>query len=551
MMEPNLTRDSPMIKPTLPSNEKNRLNELNELFVLDTDADPQLDEIVELASAITGCSVALVSLVDKDRQWFKARVGVNVQETHRDISFCGHAIHSTELMEIPDAREDQRFHDNPLVVQAPHIRFYAGQPLVTSKGHNIGTLCVIDTSPKKLTERQKKSLHLLSHQVMRLLEMRRDLEHERAKSAAQVAHLAYLTHELRTPLTSMVGYANLIKEETQASTGVSIPELQKYADTIAFSASHLMELIQDIMDFSKLRSGKLETDIAAISTTVFFNKIVDLFIPAAKEKNISLQCKISANVPVTFNSDSGLIRQITLNLMGNAIKFTHQGNVTLLISVDDKSHSLLVDVIDTGIGMSPEEADRLFVPFTQANTGIAKQFQGSGLGLFIARGLAEALGGFLTIVRTVKGQGTHFRFSLPLSKTQAVPAVEPDKTAVTTPEKLRILLVDDSRDNRFLFTRFLAKEPVVIDEVENGLEAVEACRNGQYDLVFLDMQLPDMNGMMVLEAIKKLQLPSLPKILAFTAAASYHENEIYQAKGFGGLVPKPFTKETLKLALKI
>jgi GAF domain-containing protein len=161
-----------MIRPPLLINEAERLEELHSLNLLDTADEEVLNDIVKLASSVLGCPVSLISLIDSDRQWFKAKVGTEVAETPREISFCGHTIEKDELLLVENALEDKRFMDNPLVALDPNIRFYAGQPLITKNGFKIGTLCVIDVVPKKITDEQKSLLQILAKQTMYIIERR-------------------------------------------------------------------------------------------------------------------------------------------------------------------------------------------------------------------------------------------------------------------------------------------------------------------------------------------------------------------------------------------
>ncbi len=203
------------MKPApIPKNEKERLSALQELKILDTSIEASYDEIVAIAAELCETPIALVSLVDENRQWFKSSLGLDAKETARDISFCGHAILQDQLFEIPDSRTDDRFKDNPLVVGGPNVVFYAGVPLTTSKKFAIGTLCVIDSKPKKLTDFQRRVLTALGNQVGYLLEMRR-LSNQVAEAKAIEAALAVVAtynHEINNPLTVAMGLFELNKK---------------------------------------------------------------------------------------------------------------------------------------------------------------------------------------------------------------------------------------------------------------------------------------------------------------------------------------------------
>jgi signal transduction histidine kinase len=235
-----------MIKPPLPPDESERLRALLELNVLDTDDEVNFDELVEMASKVCETPIALISLVDKNRQWFKAKIGLSANETHRDISFCGHAIHSTDLFIVSDPQNDERFQDNPLVTGDLHIRFYAGAPLITSDWHAVGTLCVIDHKEKELTDDQKKFLKILSKQVVSQLEMRKNFRELQALSTklieqqkmlqeqeklAVIGKLASsVSHELNNPLAIIGGTVHLLK--SMIKNGEAPEKIEEYLDRI-------------------------------------------------------------------------------------------------------------------------------------------------------------------------------------------------------------------------------------------------------------------------------------------------------------------------------
>lgn len=240
-----------MVRPSIPSNENTRLQELLSLEILDTPSDEEYDKITELASKICEVPISLITLIDKDRQWFKSAYGISAKETPRDLSFCAHAInYPTQLFEVPNAIIDDRFHDNPMVTKNPHAIFYAGIPLVTSQGHALGTLCIIDHKPNKLNEYQKDALKTLSHQLMKSLELRRhklekNLQKEKSEQRkvllAELAHT--ISYDLESPINNIIGLSDVLADPEDLS-----PELiKKLSQLINLSADKLKTLIDEVL----------------------------------------------------------------------------------------------------------------------------------------------------------------------------------------------------------------------------------------------------------------------------------------------------------------
>jgi two-component system, sensor histidine kinase len=235
-----------------PRDESARIHALHAYAILDTPPDRAYDDIVALASAICGTPIALVSLVDRDRQWFKARLGLEAAQTPREHAFCAHAlVNPAEVMVVNDARADARFRDNPLVTGQPHIRFYAGAPLVTPAGHALGTICVIDRTPRELPAPMVEALRALSRQVVAQLELRRALCNADSANRAKSAFLDNMGHEVRTPLNGVMGMLELLG--ATPLTG----EQAEYVAIAQGSAWSLLETLERVLDYSSLEAERV------------------------------------------------------------------------------------------------------------------------------------------------------------------------------------------------------------------------------------------------------------------------------------------------------
>ena len=296
----------------LPDNEDERLAELLSYDVLDTEAEQLFDDLTTLASQICDTPIALISLIDPDRQWFKSRVGLDAEETSREIAFCSHAILQDDVFEIPNASLDPRFHDNPLVTGAPDIRFYAGAPLVSPSGHAIGTLCTIDRKPRKLTESQKTSLQTLSKSVVAHLELKRKNRELERTSQFRSDFLSYVSHEIRTPLNAINTFSRLLEGEAQK---LKLPEsFTTPLSHVTQSGERLLEIVNSVLDIKQIEAGKMRVMPRAVSTHDFFTHLFSLTKIRAEDGGITFTSTIDSSVPDTLFFDDTKFGQVSLNL---------------------------------------------------------------------------------------------------------------------------------------------------------------------------------------------------------------------------------------------
>jgi signal transduction histidine kinase len=528
--------------------EKERIRELFSLDILDTKTETQYNELVQLASTITDCPVSLISLVDSNRQWFKAKHGLEETETPRDISFCTHAIEAEDdFFIVEDATKDPRFSDNPLVVENPNIKFYAGRKLTTSKGFNIGTLCVIDTKKKKLSDQQKNQLNLISKQIIYLIESRRELANEKIKSTKAMAFISSISHEIRTPLTSVIGYTDVISKAIKDQESKKI--IADHIETIKNNANHLGSLIGDVLDFTKLESGKVNINIESVSLPSIMKQIKSLLQISIDKNNIDFKLSITKNSPKYVYTDPTLLKQIIINIASNAIKFTNKNEVRIDIDFLEPQNTLQICIKDSGIGMTKEESETLFKPFEQANVGIQKKYKGTGLGMAISKELVEIMGGNIKLISSELNVGSQFRITIPTGKVETkIPLIKSQKENSKERKLKKVLIIDDVKENRFLLRHFLGDNSIEIVEAQDAKEAMMKY-DKSFDVIFVDMQLPDMTGIDLFKELYKKSNAN-QRFIAFTASLNSQKKENFLDIGFDSFLSKPFNKESLTQSLK-
>ncbi|GGY59929.1 GAF domain-containing hybrid sensor histidine kinase/response regulator [Marinobacter zhanjiangensis] len=790
-----------MQSPPLPENEQQRLDRLLRMDVLDTAPEQLYDDITRLATLLCNTRYATVTLIDRDRQWFKSRQGgLDVQETHRDVAFCSHAILQDDLFIIEDAAEDQRFADNPLVTGGPMIRFYAGAPLITADGSAIGTLCVFNPEPGSLRPDQREGLKLLAAQVTErlerrveatlnryigsildnsdlyvlLLDLRRDrvlytnqamqgrlesdgdtssmvfselfpvlelqdfiadtqgehtletrvrfnaedtvttwvrlinarengrdnllviihdqaalrasrLEAREARSnvrlfsqaamqsqnlvvitdkdehitwvnrsfekqtgyplnevvgrrpgeflqgpdtsrdarrwlreqmdqgravrqeilnygrdgesywldvyiepirdeQGQVTHfvssqtnitrrkeqelamrqardaaeganraksdfLANISHELRTPLNGILGMAELMQDRAPEN-------LQSMVQTLNLSSRHLLRLLNDILDLSYIESGHMSLDPAPMNPAAELQEVAELFRARAAEVGTELELAVEGLDDIWVQGDATRIKQVVMNLVGNAVKFTEQGRIRVqarALSKDHRQVQLELAVADNGPGIPEAEQKRIFEHFEQLDNSATRAHGGSGLGLAISRQLLQLMGADLAL-DSARGQGARFHTIVTLPRAKSPQALPDTDTGQYGRTPLRdVLVLDDNEVNRQVLDSMLLNAGAHrVYTAGSGRRALAMLDNIRPDLVFVDIQMPGMDGFQFLDQARQRLAEAgrrLPRLIACTAHSGRDHRRQMLARGFDAHLEKPVTHDALNQLL--
>jgi signal transduction histidine kinase len=395
--------------PGIPANEQERLQALREYELLDSESEKEFDEIVSLASFICQTPISTITLIDEHRQWFKAQVGLANRETPRDVAFCAFAILQPEITIVNDATLDKRFRENPLVTGSPDIRFYAGLPLTTPEGFNLGTICVIDTRPRDLTDEQNLALRVLRNQVLKLFELRRKNILLTRMHAMQQKLLSIIGHDLRGPINSLNGLLLMVEKYKLSTDDLNeiLPRMRMMVDTTD-------DLLNNLLHWAK---NHLEGKVAEHEAFNLHTLVADVThglksVLAEKDNELNIHIDPAHTVVVNRNIFEFILR----NLIANANKFTSQGRIQVFSAMNGAK--ALITVRDNGMGIRPERISALFEWGKSNSTKGTKGETGSGLGLPMVREFVEQMGGKIWVEST-PGKSTAFHFTVPIKRDEA------------------------------------------------------------------------------------------------------------------------------------
>lgn len=398
-----------MAAAQLPHNEIERLKALRNLQILDTAADEDYDNITELANLICGTPVSLITLVDKDRQWFKSKKGMAACETSRDSSFCAHAIlEPMEILEVPDARQDPRFIDNPLTELDKPVIFYAGIPIKTEKGLPLGSLCVIDHAPNKLNPDQRKALKNLGKQVERLLllrsmnsELTTTKDNLKTHNGLLKEFAAVVSHDLKMPLANLILISDIVKNKY---SGAIDEKGKDYLDYLKKSSLSMSDYITKILEHYECIAYDID-DTQHFPINDLLEGVIDLL-------NIKNNCEIilpEQNIEILCNSTA--LQQVFINLIGNSLKYNDKDKTIIEIEASAEDDLYEFKVRDNGRGIEEEKLKTIFDLFTIVGHLDNNGEKGHGIGLSTVQKLVQSLGGTITVLSEL-GSYSEFIFTI-------------------------------------------------------------------------------------------------------------------------------------------
>ncbi len=384
-----------MILPAVPINENFRLEALKALEVLDTETEKEFDEITALANFICDTEVALISLVDKSRMWFKSKNGVSICETPRDNSLCSHAILNPETpLLVKDTREDERFNKETIQLEDKVVVFYAGIPLVNKDGFALGTLCVMDSKPRELSEKQLESLNSLAKQVIILFELNKknnDLQKIqrklKKKNEALKDFARVISHDLKMPLANIITTTDLLKLLLDKKLDKESLQYFDYIKTSSFSMSGYISDVLDHYESESLIHNKPEK----FSLNELLKEIIEL---------LSIKPDISLNFPENdpiLESNRSALKQIFFNLIGNSIKYNDKEQIEITIDHNEDANFYYFSITDNGMGIPENQIETIFDLFTTAGMADRSGNKGNGIGLSTVKKIVENLGGSISV----------------------------------------------------------------------------------------------------------------------------------------------------------
>ncbi|MDA5555211.1 GAF domain-containing hybrid sensor histidine kinase/response regulator [Shimia sp. MMG029] len=532
---------------------------LQALGLVDAESEQTFDNLSSLASRVLNVPVALVSIVQpsEDRQYFKSHFGLSAEvaearQTPLSHSFCQYVRATNAPLAVSDAREHPILKHNSAIDDLGMIA-YLGMPIHLPDGTPIGALCAADKTPRTWSPDDQRTLSQIALCVDEQIALKSAVaDAQEAEASAQRAaqaretFLAHMAHEIRTPLNGIIGSVDLMTE--YADTLPQDSDCSELLTSIETSSMGLLRILNDSLDLSKIDAGELTLELLPFSAHDATASVVSLFRASAEAKSIALKCDCAAKDSTALRlGDEFRYRQVLGNLVSNAIKFTEQGAVS--IKLVNTPTDITLEVSDTGTGMEEAHLNRLFQPFTQATASVARTKGGTGLGLAIVKNLVDLMGGTISVLSAV-GVGTTFKATLPMVQAtqQQSAQISPD-VLHTAFEGKTVLVADDSSVNRLVLSKMLENMGATVKTASNGAQTLQQAHDTRFDMLFIDIQMPDFSGDQIARALRCNGSTSLSKretkLVAVTANVFPDQVQSYLDAGFDHCLGKPLKRVDL------
>ena len=521
------------VQAGISTNEVERMRAVRRYDILDTPPDGVFDRITALAARLFQVPIAIVSIVDSDRIWFKSHHGIEASEVERVPGLCASAILQNVPYIVQDALKDASTLANPLVAGDLGLRFYAGAPLVTTDGFCLGTLCVIDQAPRALDEKDVANLEDLASLVMDQLELRLRANHHTAeliiaKASAEKANqaksdfLSNMSHELRSPLNAILGFAQLMESDEIPQ---SAPQKEGTGEILK-AGWYLLDLINEVLDLGLIESGKLILSKEPMALDEVMLDCQAMIEPQAQKSGIAMQfCRFKK--PCLVQADRTRVKQILINLLSNAIKYNKAGGTVTIGCTVKSPGRIRVSVTDTGPGLSPEKLAQLFQPFNRLGQESSGE-EGTGIGLVVTKKLVELMGGDIGVESSV-GSGCEFWVELiavadsPLEleaaeRTESLPGGA--QKPLRDPALRTILYIEDNPADLKLVELLIARRrDMHLLTAADAKHGIELARKHQPELMLMDINLPGIGGLKALKILREDRLTQHIPVVAISACA--------------------------------